>query len=128
MKILIDVPDDDVIAGITDAEMEQLIVNAVATSHDLDNGDTLLLASVRVEIVESTWTTRPAKSFGAWLKKQRHRDDPVGDLARDAEKDSSAPAGRATKAMWHQHIERLSGGNSGALEALDDAWSAFLRQ
>jgi hypothetical protein len=27
-------------------------------------------------------------AFGKWLKKQRHRDDPIGDLAVDLERDN----------------------------------------
>lgn len=32
------------------------------------------------------------ESFGAWMRRQQHRDDPVGDLARDLEADPLGPA------------------------------------
>ncbi len=32
-----------------------------------------------------------AVSFRAWLRRQEHRDDPVGDLARDAADDRMFP-------------------------------------
>jgi uncharacterized protein YozE (UPF0346 family) len=37
-----------------------------------------------------------AGGFTAWLFRQRHRDDPIGDLARDAFHDSDWPR-RATR-------------------------------
>lgn len=32
------------------------------------------------------------QAFGAWLQAQSHRDDPVGDLARDMSADPAGPA------------------------------------
>ena len=32
------------------------------------------------------------ETFGAWMRRQAHRDDPVGDLARDLAADPSGPA------------------------------------
>jgi uncharacterized protein YozE (UPF0346 family) len=56
-------------------------------------------------------------TFNAWLRRQRHRQDPVGDLARDAFSDPHWPP-----VARHQR-KYLVGVNSceGAMAALDRA-------
>lgn len=59
--------------------------------------------------------------FKAWLRLQRHRHDPVGDLARDACADNLWPRGRARLQTLHDHLARM-GAIPEAHDALDRAW------
>jgi hypothetical protein len=59
-------------------------------------------------------------SFSEWLRAQRRRDDPVGDLARDAMADDGWLGGRDLSAL-HGHLSRY-GACEGAHDALDRAW------
>jgi len=72
-------------------------------------------------------------SFRDWLHKQRHRDDPVGDLAKDVESETSGERieyGRVrtrprTLRGWEEHIEN-AGACDGAILALHRAWKEYL--
>jgi hypothetical protein len=59
--------------------------------------------------------------FTTWLRRQRQRDDPVGDLAREAARDRGWPRPPARLAILHAHLERTHAPD-GAHEALDRAW------
>jgi hypothetical protein len=70
-------------------------------------------------------------AFGTFLKKQRHRDDPVGDLARDFLQDLSMchirPSTFLTSMKLRKRLTKM-GACPDALEALDRAnseWTAF---
>lgn len=68
---------------------------------------------------------RTGPGFRAWLTRQRHRDDPVGDIARDLADDGCA-AGLHQKAL-REHIEHDHNAGTAALEAFDAAvqqWQA----
>lgn len=67
----------------------------------------------------TTTTTRP--TFAAWLRKQRDRQDAVGDLARDAAADP-----RRLTGPWelYRRIDEL-GGTPNALNACCAAWSEW---
>lgn len=71
--------------------------------------------------------TRPA--FADWLIQQDQRNDPVGDLARDFDRDlMDGCASRALTAhAMREHLEYVHNASSPALDALDAAeaeWSA----
>lgn len=67
-------------------------------------------------------------TFYQWLMKQRHRDDPIGDLARDAKEDdcSFARGPNVGYTKWETHL-CVKMACSGAMEALEEAWTRYLR-
>ena len=69
-------------------------------------------------------TKNPHRSFAAWLRNQRRRDDPVGDLARDAAADRHWP--KAAKSL-PRLLDYLAGRRAcpGAVEACRRAWAEF---
>lgn len=62
--------------------------------------------------------------FTTWLRNQRNRDDPVGDLAWDAAGDSKWPTRARTRVAFHTHLEN-SGAENAAQDALNQAWQEF---
>ena len=75
---------------------------------------------------DPVWDPNRAAGFSEWLLDQRHRNDPVGDLARDAALDPAWPAEAATKSAYREHL-RTQGAFPGALAALDAAWAEYAR-
>jgi len=69
-------------------------------------------------------TKNEHRSFAAWLRNQRRRDDPVGDLARDAAADRHWP--KAAKSL-PRLLDYLAGRGAcpGAVEACRRAWAEF---
>ncbi len=63
------------------------------------------------------------ETFHQWLVKQEKRDDPTGDLARDAKADKR-PSPKNTPSAWMAHL-RNANACSEALEALDAAWREY---
>lgn len=61
-------------------------------------------------------------TFWQWLKKQKRRDDPVGDLARDAIADKVRQ--RSSLQWWKRHLQS-TGACPGAWRALDSAWREY---
>lgn len=62
------------------------------------------------------------ENFAQWLFSNSERDDPIGDLARDALSDSDFPRG----AKCHEEVRRyLEHYSSVVMEALDDAWLEY---
>lgn len=70
-----------------------------------------------------TTVTRP-KNFTGWLGRQRRRDDPVGDLARDARQDVLWPRTARTLAAFQRHLQDQRAIEP-ALDALERAWSEY---
>jgi len=67
-------------------------------------------------------------TFYQWLRKQKSRNDPVGDLARDAIRDRGInPSGTKPNSYkgWKMHLERC-GACDGAIEALERAYLEYL--
>jgi uncharacterized protein YozE (UPF0346 family) len=65
--------------------------------------------------------------FTPWLKRQKERDDPVGDLAGDAIADRKFPvSANQLPALKNYLFSR--GADSEALQALEEAWSEFSDQ
>jgi hypothetical protein len=62
-------------------------------------------------------------TFSRWLKNQAGRDDPVGDLARDALRDKDFPKGASLKGVLRHLL--LHNACDGALRALDRAYKEF---
>ena len=62
--------------------------------------------------------------FKVWLKTQTHRDEPVGDIARDAVGDRCWPKGNAKLGTLIEHLES-HGASSPAIEALRDAYGEW---
>ena len=66
-------------------------------------------------------------SFAQWLAQQAGRDDPVGDLAGDAGRDSEWPTGGRGPGRFLVYL-RNRGACPGALEALKQAWGEWKEQ
>jgi len=63
-------------------------------------------------------------TFYMWLLKQRERDEPVGDLARDVHADANWPCA----AKRYRHFKRYLASRpqcDGALIALQKAWAEY---
>ncbi|MFZ1137904.1 MAG: YozE family protein [Candidatus Sulfotelmatobacter sp.] len=65
------------------------------------------------------------KTFWQWLKQQARRNDPIGDLARDARQDPTRK--RSLYQWWERHLQS-SGASPKALRALGTAWSEYQKQ
>lgn len=65
-----------------------------------------------------------SQSFTTWLREQADRDDPVGDLAREAIADTCAPAGSAKALRDHISLDHGSIVDS-VFRALDQARVEF---
>jgi hypothetical protein len=66
--------------------------------------------------------------FISWLKKQKKRDDPIGDLAGDMIDDKFKLNPESPSNTYDQLKSRIrikSNDSSGALKALDEAWAEF---
>jgi hypothetical protein len=60
-----------------------------------------------------------SRTFTTWLRRQARRDDPVGDLSSDVERD---PLARGVRSIPKLRLRLLcAGACSGALDALDQA-------
>lgn len=62
--------------------------------------------------------------FHRWLMRQRDRDDPIGDLAQDAERDSAFPSHSTSHSKIREHMERHRACDE-SLVALDEAFREF---
>jgi len=62
--------------------------------------------------------------FRPWLNKQREREDPVGDIARDMREDSCAKGLRSRSGL-RKHIEEKHGASDAAVAALERAWEEW---
>ena len=65
-------------------------------------------------------------NFTEWLAKQRNRDTPTGDLARDAAEDRDWPAEGTTLAVFEEQLRRMHASNA-PHEALAQAWRSYRR-
>lgn len=65
-------------------------------------------------------------AFHRWLERQQERDDPIGDLARDALADRSFPVAATMLVQLREYLE-LQRASPDALRALDGAWMEFSR-
>ena len=65
-------------------------------------------------------------AFTTWLRQHAHRNDPVGDVARDHVEDSCAPEGGP--ALLRGHITRKHHACDGALDALNEAELEWARE
>ena len=63
-------------------------------------------------------------TFRDWLIRQAHRDDPVGDIARDMLDDPDWPAGDGILADYRDYLTSVSA-SSLALAALQQAWDEW---
>ncbi len=67
-------------------------------------------------------------TFDQWLKKQRRRDDPVGDLARDRLQDYAWPRVPGTRLRGYRSYLAECGACNGAERALERAYQEWLKQ
>lgn len=70
-------------------------------------------------------------TFYNWLKKQDKRDDPVGDLAVDAQRDPTFPRAATSKEQVIEYIYRknLSIGMYPLVkDAIKEAWKEYEKQ
>lgn len=63
-------------------------------------------------------------TFNQWLKTQVERDDPVGDVARDAMADKRRKPRNGNREAWRTFLS-AAGACSAAHESLDEAWSEY---
>lgn len=63
-------------------------------------------------------------TFNRWLKAQMEREDPVGDLARDANEDSQWPARAHKFDAFLEHLDEMNACDNAFL-ALDHAWNEW---
>lgn len=65
-------------------------------------------------------------TFLQYLREQKSRYDPVGDLARDAftAPDPDMPRGTTTREQWQLYLQ-MHRACDGAMDALDDAWDEY---
>jgi uncharacterized protein YozE (UPF0346 family) len=68
-----------------------------------------------------------ALTFQQWLQQQRHRPDPVGDLAKDAAHDHTKPSGPTTIDAWRRYLVRR-GASLQAQRALARAWREYEKE
>jgi len=74
------------------------------------------------------------ESFYKWLIKQKKRNDPIGDLARDVPRPPRDPStgGEAPKghAGYYQWVGHLMDNHAcdGAFRALDEAYSLYVKE
>jgi uncharacterized protein YozE (UPF0346 family) len=66
------------------------------------------------------------KTFYGWLKEQRERDDPVGDVARDAMVDAGFPRWNKPFSAYSSHL-RACQASPEAMRALREAWQEYKR-
>jgi hypothetical protein len=64
-------------------------------------------------------------TFWPWLKRQSDRDDPIGDLSKDALADKHRKG--STLAWWLKHLEQW-GACDGVLIALEEAWQEYSKR
>jgi hypothetical protein len=62
--------------------------------------------------------------FFEYLERQRHRLDPVGDLARDIVSATVRPRAGASREQWRTYL-RATGAVNATMRALDDAGREF---
>lgn len=65
-------------------------------------------------------------TFYSWLKKQKDRDDPIGDLASDVLRDSTLDTVKKSNSLasWRSHLNQ-KGAPSQAIEALEEAFTEW---
>ena len=64
-------------------------------------------------------------TFCTWLKKQKRRDDPIGDLARDSMQDKGTPRGNASFYTWQKYLLQFVRYDSPAMKAFYQAWQEY---
>ena len=70
---------------------------------------------------------RGGQTFRGWLREQRKRRDPIGDLARDMVADGECWTGRSGSSL-DTHIQEVHNADNGALNALARARHEWLDQ
>lgn len=103
----------------------QLALERASLSLAVERGDiSLALSSARRDALALTrLITDSAPSpagFTRWLFAQADRDDPVGDLARDAKADPDFPDGTPGDCLDYLSQPRFSAGRKALMEALDE--------
>ena len=62
--------------------------------------------------------------FYEWLKKQTHRNEPIGDLAQDSINDNDAAKVQNTLIAWKNYLKSKNACNA-AIESLEEAWKEY---
>jgi uncharacterized protein YozE (UPF0346 family) len=91
---------------------------------------TFLKYNIRPSKVANLFSDIPKKKFGKfyrWLKKQKERDDPIGDLANDALTDKSFPTETDSIKIIKGHL-MFSRASDEAIQALHEAFDEFERK
>jgi uncharacterized protein YozE (UPF0346 family) len=86
-----------------------------------ENAKNVLAIAAQVYVA----TREKARSgFHRWLDEQKHRDDPVGDLARDILSDRDFPVSECSFDVLSDYLHRRSA-DAGAFDALRDAFCEY---
>lgn len=122
MRFIVEM-DDEGLEDVDQEELGRLIQDAVLGTHALGDGD-LYIGNARVTADESHLAVVPRRSFKAWLQQQLQRNDPVGDLARDAGDDKNAPSGRKSFLAWRSYLQSRWA-HRDVMRTLKEAWGEF---
>jgi uncharacterized protein YozE (UPF0346 family) len=82
-----------------------------------------LSIDVEAEILEAMH--KKSQSFHSWLADQRHRNDGVGDLARDVHRDQAFPTHASTREDVEAYLSRHG---FHIIRAFRQAWREFSAQ
>lgn len=64
------------------------------------------------------------ETFWAWLRQQAKRDDRVGDVARDAQRDKETPRRSSSHEVWKSYLHGV-GASPEAVESLQEAFDEY---
>lgn len=102
----------------------QLALERVSLRLAVERGDiSLALPPVRRDALDLARliTGEPSRSgFTRWLLDQADRDDPVGDLAREASKDAAFPDGSPGQALDYLSKPQTRGAREALIEAVEE--------
>lgn len=104
-------------------------------NHYVSNGAFIQAALLEGYLVRHYGETSPnagfnfkiIKSFREWISKQKDRDDPVGDLARDILQDKDWPASSFRKVTCLKYLKSKTNWVV-VLETFETAWEEFERR
>lgn len=100
--------------------LERASLTLALERRDID----LALPSMRREALDFaglvSGTPRNFSDFTSWLLDQDGRDDPIGDLARDAKRDPRFPHGSAGECLDYLSGRGKDGGRAALLEAAQE--------
>jgi uncharacterized protein YozE (UPF0346 family) len=114
--------------GISNYTTNRALVYAIEAARLLCGGADAIAAKLlhmaAVEVESESDIDPVEMSFADWLEKNRWREDPIGDLARDAHGDNGWPKGRLDLKDFKSYLAQR-GACEEAKRALRRAWSEY---